>query len=420
MHALDTINAFLEDTGLITALAYVLARGRILSFWFQERTKSHEAVRTGLILGAIGASEVIFPGDRYPYETDTLMIALAVLTGGPIVGAISAMTVSIVAIALQSWPNWPLTMALAFLTVGVTQPFRRQGAPRYNPFICMAAAMLAQIVAVAARYVMAPASSHLAHTSMSIVANGFGIVIMITVINDAWVRVNSERHRLDAERSKALAAQSQLSALRARIHPHFLYNALSSIAGMCAPSSLAQQTTIRLGQLMRQTLEMTVGPTVTLDNEIGHVRSYLDIERHRLGERVTVEWSVDPKCAGVAVPPLSVQTLVENAVNHGVAPSMDPGVISIAARQYRRHVLIAVRDNGLGMTRDMRRKIGQPSGEAIHGTEILARQLIILFGRRSRLRIFSGVDAGTLAVFVVPSPPEAVGASNGTYQLNRR
>jgi signal transduction histidine kinase len=405
MHALATINAFLEDTGLLTATAYLLARGRMLTCFFERHIPTVEMVRIGVILGAIGLTEVVFPGDRYPYITDTLMTTLAVMMGGARIGLVCALVISAGAIFLQSWQDWLLTTTAVFLVVLVCRPLRQFDGLRYSPWYGMAAGMVSEGVVLAAQYgysTIIRIHPYLVGSVRTILANGFAMMLMTMVINDAWIRVNSERNRLDAERYKLLASKAQLAALRARIHPHFLYNALTSIAGMCDISSLAQQTTIRLGDLMRSTLEASAVNVVSLSVEMERVGSYLDIEQQRFGERLSIQVDIDSSCGDVRVPPFSLQTLVENAINHGVSSAAGPRTITISARRRRGHALLAVHDNGNGMPESIRREISAQNDQAVHGTQILSSQLTILFGRPARLRIFSRLDVGTLAAFAVP------------------
>ncbi|MGO8671425.1 MAG: sensor histidine kinase [Capsulimonadaceae bacterium] len=431
MRTIDIVNAFLEDTGLITATSYLLARGRTLSALFQVHLPTRETVRVGVLLGAIGLTEEILPGDRYPYVADTLMTTLAAMTGGVGVGLACAVVIILGSLIIQPTVDWSLTTVSVVLVVFIVSPLHRFDGLRYSPWRSLTAGVLAQAGVLTARYLYAPISGKHPDfwpSAASVLANGFAMALMTIVINDAWVRINSERNRLDAERYKVLASQAQLAAMRARIHPHFLYNTLSSIAGMCEVSSLAQQTTIRLGGLMRATLEASIESTVSVGVELDRVRSYLDIEQHRIGSRLSIQWRIDPKCIDAQVPPFSIQVLVENAVNHGIAPVEGPRTITITVRSCRSGVLVAVRDDGAGMSELTRREIHAQTDLAIHGSHILSSQLTILFGRKSRLRLFSrpnsgqpvATGAGTLAAFVIPFMTSQIGvAKNGNDRAGR-
>ncbi|MGH9207186.1 MAG: sensor histidine kinase, partial [Acidimicrobiales bacterium] len=89
-------------------------------------------------------------------------------------------------------------------------------------------------------------------------------------------------------------------------------------------------------------------------------------------------------------------------VQHGIGPKLEPGKITVAVRLYPGHTMIAVRDDGAGMSAARQRLALGEVNERLHGLQILTQQLILLYDRRARLRLFSRVDGGTLAVFVVP------------------
>ena len=272
-------------------------------------------------------------------------------------------------------------------------------------------------------------STHVAASALAAIpANGFGVLLLQLLLNDARMRADSERHRLEAERAQALVAESQLVALRARVHPHFLFNALTSIAALCslAPER-AESSVLRLSQLMRRALEANSSAPLPLSEEIEYVRGYLEIEAHRFGSRLHITWDIAPAAETVLLPAFALQTLVENGVGHGIAPRMGPGHIHIAARLHANRVLIAVRDDGVGMKTEQgegreetRREelsrrdasgLNEPqnweANKRLHGLQLANAQLVLLYGKRARLRLFSREDQGTLAAFAVPLPPTA-------------
>ncbi|MEO1074689.1 MAG: histidine kinase [Bacteroidota bacterium] len=133
----------------------------------------------------------------------------------------------------------------------------------------------------------------------------------------------------DAEHARL---QAELSALRAQINPHFLFNTLNSIAALIrvAPSE-AEGVTERLADLFRYTLRASQHPTVTLHDELEATQLYIDIEQVRFQDRLLVHVKVDPTVARAQVPSLLVQPLVENAVKHGVARTDGPCVVRVRA-----------------------------------------------------------------------------------------
>jgi two-component sensor histidine kinase len=143
--------------------------------------------------------------------------------------------------------------------------------------------------------------------------------------------------------------EAQQGALRARLSPHFLFNALNTLhAQIEEDPSAAQETTERLAGLFRQVLEVSEHPTVSLKRELSFVEDYLGIERSRMGSRLTVRVDVTEEAAAAQVPVLALQVLVENAIKHGIEPRVEGGELHIAARLEGRRVHVSVQDTGDG------------------------------------------------------------------------
>jgi two-component system, LytTR family, sensor histidine kinase AlgZ len=135
---------------------------------------------------------------------------------------------------------------------------------------------------------------------------------------------------------------ARLSELQARIRPHFLFNTLNSaIALVRDDPGRAEMILEDLSDLFRHAL-MEPGEFVTLEEEVMLARRYLDIEQVRFGDRLQVEWSIDPSAAGARVPPLVLQPLVENAVKHGVEPSAAGAQVKVSTQRRSGTVVIKV------------------------------------------------------------------------------
>lgn len=400
------LNAFIEDTCVIMVIAYLLARGRMLGLLFPDQPRSRRNVLLGIVLGLIGLSEVIFPGARSPYVTHTLLITFATLLGGLQVGLIAAAVVTIGALFLQTYAGVVDTATTLGISALLADAVKHLFQERFSLLRGLAAGMLVQLGVVLLHQSpigILHSQDTLSHALLTVPANGFGLLLLQLILNDARMRTESERHRLEAERAQAMVAEAQLMALRARIHPHFLFNTLTSIAALCsiAPNK-AEDTIIRLSQLMRRVLKSGPSDPQCLREEIEQVRAYLEIEQHRLGSRLQVVWEVDPAAETVQVPDFSLQILVENAVNHGIAPKMEPGRIRIVVRKRPGHVLVAVQDDGVGMGRETLRRIQHPGDAREHGLQLLAQQLKLLHGTAGRLHVFSVPGAGALFCFAIP------------------
>jgi two-component system sensor histidine kinase AlgZ len=137
-------------------------------------------------------------------------------------------------------------------------------------------------------------------------------------------------------------AEARLQALQARIRPHFLFNSLTAVLSLIRTEPRrAEQTLEDLADLFRVLLREE-RRVVLLEEEIDLTRRYLSIESLRLGERLRVEWRIDPGLNRVAIPPLILQPLAENAVHHGIEPSAEPGVILITVARKGREVEIEI------------------------------------------------------------------------------
>src|SRR5207244_13543154 len=144
----------------------------------------------------------------------------------------------------------------------------------------------------------------------------------------------SQRAENKALELQVLAREAELKALRAQIDPHFLFNSLNSInALVMTDPAAARRMCVLLADFLRGSLKLGSEKQIPLAEEIRLTECYLDIERVRLGSRLRVEREIEPQCEGCLVPPLIMQPLVENAIVHGVAPSLDGGVVRVQVQR---------------------------------------------------------------------------------------
>jgi signal transduction histidine kinase len=143
--------------------------------------------------------------------------------------------------------------------------------------------------------------------------------------------------------------EAQLLALQQKLQPHFLFNTLHAISTlMHRDVALADRMLVRLSDLLRIALDVGGQREVTLGREIDFLKSYLEIERTRIGERLTVEYDVHPAALDGLVPTLILQPLVENAVKHGVSRQAGPARIAVAGRLDGGSLCLSVSDTGPG------------------------------------------------------------------------
>jgi two-component system, LytTR family, sensor histidine kinase AlgZ len=173
----------------------------------------------------------------------------------------------------------------------------------------------------------------------SIVLRNLGISAIISAVVMRYLYI---RHQNELRRQAENNAKIQV--LQARIRPHFLFNSLNTIASLVhARPRQAEEAILDLAELFRSTLSQP--DKITLAQEMSLIHKYLHIESLRLGERLKVDCRIPEELAGLELPPLLLQPLVENAVYHGIEPMPDGGTVSIeAARTGSGGIVIAVRN----------------------------------------------------------------------------
>jgi sensor histidine kinase YesM len=186
--------------------------------------------------------------------------------------------------------------------------------------------------------------------------------------------------QVEQERAYKLLAEARLSSLESRIHPHFLFNTLNSIAALIpSDPARAEQTVGNLASLLRFSLNANHSGLVPLAQELKIVRDYLEIEKTRFGARLRYEIAVPESLSEVKVPPLALQSLAENAVKHVVSRQPQGAMIEIVGSADGNRICVAVIDDGPGF-----------SLEAItpeHGLGSLIARMEILFGAAGHLEV---------------------------------
>ncbi len=186
--------------------------------------------------------------------------------------------------------------------------------------------------------------------------------------------------QLAEERARKLAAEARLSSLESRIHPHFLFNTLNSIASLTQEDPRKAEDTVgRLAALLRFSLDANQRSTVPLEQEIKVVRDYLEIEKTRLGERLRHSIEIPGELLSVHVPPLAIESLVENSVKYAVASRREGGEVRVRAQAANGVLTVEVADSGPGFSLE--------AAQAGHGIDNLMARLDVLYQGRARLDV---------------------------------
>ncbi len=202
--------------------------------------------------------------------------------------------------------------------------------------------------------------------------------------------------RLTAALEQDLTA-TKLEALRLQLQPHFLFNTLNAItAYIGAEPDTARRMVLRLGDLLRSTLDVGTAQQVPLERELQLLAPYLEIQRTRFGDRLRIDIDVEPRARDSRVPPLLLQPIVENAIEHGITRRAGDGMIRLSARVNDGRLRLEIIDDGPGPA-------GGNDGVGLANTrERLAR----LYGTEQRFELASAGASGTRVTIDLPSRTE--------------
>lgn len=190
--------------------------------------------------------------------------------------------------------------------------------------------------------------------------------------------------QVEQERAYKLLAEAQLSSLESRIRPHFLFNTLNSIAALIPSDPVRAEDTVgKLASLLRFSLNANQSGLVPLSQELKIVRDYLEIEKTRFGSRIRYEIAVPEGLENVKVPPLALQSLVENCVKHVVSQRSEGAAIQIAASTVGANgssrIRLEVLDDGPGFSLD--------AITPEHGLGNLVARIELLYGDAGQLEV---------------------------------
>ena len=189
---------------------------------------------------------------------------------------------------------------------------------------------------------------------------------------------------------------AKLSLLHAQVEPHFLYNTLASTQVLTrSDPARADQMLGHLITYLRQSMPRTEDAMSTLGSELERARAYLEILKIRMGERLTLQIQVPDALKGVPMPPMMLQTLVENAIKHGLEPVPGGGTIWILAREAGGKVSITVADDGRGFSED--------GGGTGIGLKNVRERLRLRYGDAASFSIVANFPKGVAAIITVPN-----------------
>jgi len=258
--------------------------------------------------------------------------------------------------------------------------------------------------AILVRWIAPPGETFWNHSLSGIVAYLAVVHLILYVVLAGFLMwTESIRHVQESQaklvREAVLRTQAEAKALRAQFNPHFVLNTLHSLMALVREEPETAERAIEdVGALIRYAsrLERRGQDTVPLPEEIEIAERYLDLERLRLAERLSVTWDISADPEPYDVPSFSLQSLVENAIKHGLSPKAEGGTVRIRIAVEHEHIVLSVEDDGLGADPH-----SVMDGEG-RGLGLLGRRLAALYGSRASLAWDTAPGRGFSVVLKIP------------------
>jgi len=206
----------------------------------------------------------------------------------------------------------------------------------------------------------------------------------------------SRKNQLDKLKLEALVKSLELKTIKSHINPHFIFNAMNSIRALIDEDpNRAREAVTALSNILRSSMSSDQDETISLENELNIVKDYLALELIRFEDRLNVIYSLDEETLDHQVPPMMLQTLVENAIKHGIGKTMHKGEISIQANEMHGQLVLSVINTGM---LDI-----QPDHEGF-GLQSTSNRLNLIFGASASFTIEQLNNEKVEAKVIIPLP----------------
>jgi hypothetical protein len=237
-------------------------------------------------------------------------------------------------------------------------------------------------------------------------AREFGptVVFCAVVAGGFWARGQARAQRARVAAATHEATLARLSLLQSQLEPHMLFNTLANLRALIgADPRRAQQMLDHLIAFLRATLAASRQAEHPLADEFARIEDYLALMQVRMGERLRASTALPPELAGLGVPPLLLQPLVENAIKHGLEPQRGPGALHVSASLAGSTLVLAVADSGRGLEAAAAARTREPGAPgAGFGLAQIRERLQTLHGDAATLTLAPRAEGGTLAQIRLP------------------
>jgi len=350
-----------------------------------------------LVFMVLGLVEQAAVGRTSLFNHRIVAVCAAGLLAGPGVGAVVAAFVTWMAVTYDGRPlvNCGVSMLCGGLAGGLLYWWRPRLAQHPLTGFCLTATV--SWLRDSLIFLSAPGAKMavqiFAQIGIAPMLQGLGTALILAIV--ALAR--------DRDEQTQAAASAEVRALQSRMNPHFLFNALNTLAAlaMIAPREIPRAAG-QLRHLLRANFDQQERVLVPLEEELAVVHAYLDIESLRLGDRLTVEETIDPGLSNALIPPFSFQPLVENAVQHGLHSSPRAGRLRLMVCATEPWLEMSVGDDGRGVPSTEVEQLFFGERPRVHALVLLRRRLQGLFGRSFQLEVRSGIGQGTTVTMRIP------------------
>ncbi len=207
--------------------------------------------------------------------------------------------------------------------------------------------------------------------------------------------IKSRQEQLDKIRLQSLVKELELKTIKSHINPHFIFNALNSIRALVDENpERARQAITELSNILRSSMQAEKLETAPLSRELNIVKDYLALEHIRFEDRLRVEFDIDEDTLDQPVPPMMLQTLVENAIKHGISKFIDGGMIKVRSDFKGDNHELSVQNTG-HLNGDF-----NPDGFGLYSTQ---NRLMLLYGEKARFEIKNNTDNMVEATVTMPA-----------------
>lgn len=229
----------------------------------------------------------------------------------------------------------------------------------------------------------------------------------VEIVNGLRSLLTTQLEIAETDKAYQLAKDAEIKALQAQVSPHFLFNALNVIMSLVRTNPVhARKLLHALSLFLRYNVSRTEESLITIEEELSHVKAYLEIMNARFVDKLTVDYHLDQVALQEKIPPFTLQTIVENALQHGIQNMKENCIIDIIVKMDENNVSISIADNGVGMEEKLVQTLGTKQVTSRTGTGLglynMTRRIHMAFHQMANVQITSKKQMGTTVHITIP------------------